>query len=304
MVGWFVGWMVGWGRLLLKRMRLLALLALLTIGVFSPATAQEEAQTLEWLTVELWPDYDQPAVLVLLTGALSEEAALPATVTIPLPSEANVNAVARISADNVMVDDVDFSQAGDSLTLQTPDRRFRVEYYMPYASSELSHRFSFQWQADLNVEQVVVTVQQPRLAPSIDISPQPDVAGEGNDGLQYYSLPIVAVPANQPFTVDVQYTLERAGLSVDTAAQERGPDWLLLAAVAAAILLLVLAAILLWPRLSAARQATPRKPAPRKPAPERLQQSHVRYCHNCGQPARPGDRFCRQCGTELRGVED
>jgi hypothetical protein len=281
----------------LRRAFLFSLFAVLALIISIPVAAQEEVQTLEWLTVELWPDYDRPAVLVLLTGALPEGAPLPATVTVPLPPEASVNAVARISESNALVDDIEFSQGENSLTLQTPDRRFRVEYYMPYAGSQLLRRFSFRWQSDLNVEQLAVTVQQPRLAPSIDISPQPDVVSEGDDGLQYYSLPVVAVPANESFAVDVQYTLEQEGLSVgvagSAAAQETGPDWLLLAAVAAGILLLIIAAILLWPRLNAARRTTPRKPAP-----EHAHQA--RYCHNCGEPAQPGDRFCRQCGTVLK----
>ena len=72
------------------------LLLLLLLLVALPVAAQTEVTQLDTLTVELWPDYDRPAMLVILTGTLPESAALPATVTIPLPPEAEINAVARL----------------------------------------------------------------------------------------------------------------------------------------------------------------------------------------------------------------
>ena len=98
--------------------------------------AQTETTAVQFLGVELWPDYDQPAVLVLLTGTLPPDTSLPAAVTIPLPSSSQLNAVARITADGIMVDDIEFSQQADGVRFITPDLQFRVEYYVPYVSEE------------------------------------------------------------------------------------------------------------------------------------------------------------------------
>ena len=91
-------------------MRLLTLLLLLLFAAL-PVAAQTEVTQLDTLTVELWPDYDRPAMLVILTGTLPESATLPATVTIPLPAGAEINAVARFNDVDVLVTDVEWTEA-------------------------------------------------------------------------------------------------------------------------------------------------------------------------------------------------
>ena len=98
----------------------------------TPAQAQDSSPNLAKLDVELWPDYDQNAVLVLWTGTIDATAPLPATITLPLSSGADVHAVARISDDGQMIDDITFEVTEAEVTLTTPDRRFRIEYYLPY----------------------------------------------------------------------------------------------------------------------------------------------------------------------------
>ena len=51
-------------------MRTLSLLLLLLFTAVIPVAAQDEVTELDQMTVELWPDYDRPAMLVLLTGTL------------------------------------------------------------------------------------------------------------------------------------------------------------------------------------------------------------------------------------------
>ncbi|MBP8950216.1 MAG: hypothetical protein KBG73_15340, partial [Candidatus Promineofilum sp.] len=90
-------------------MRYLSLLLLFLFAAL-PVAAQTEVTQLDSLTVELWPDYDRPAMLVILTGTLPASATLPAAVTIPLPAGAEINAVARFNEVDVLVTDVEWTQ--------------------------------------------------------------------------------------------------------------------------------------------------------------------------------------------------
>jgi len=109
------------------------LLFLLAMILPAAGYAQGRATTIDTLVVDLWPDYDRASVLVLLTGTLSADTKLPATVIFPVPATAQLNAVARIdSSDGVMKDDILSGPAPGGFRFTTPDLRFRVEYYLPY----------------------------------------------------------------------------------------------------------------------------------------------------------------------------
>lgn len=294
--------------------------ALLLWGMWASPGRAQTTPSLSLLTVELWPDYDRPEVLVLLTGELPAGTALPATITIPVPAGAQVNAVARINSDNIMVDDIEYSIDGDQVTLTTPDSRFRIEFYEPYESEGQTRRFSYTWQADIDVSSLEVRVQQPVAAANLTINPSTTNVSVGQDNLTYYNLDPVAVPAGQSFTVEVQYTATSDQLTVttlvpagDTAATvspgTTAPNWALWLAVGGG--LLVVAAIV-WQVLSSRRQPSrPRKPRPVRstppaqaappPPPPPAGAGVARFCHQCGQPVMPEDRFCRNCGTPLKG---
>ncbi|UCH21286.1 MAG: hypothetical protein JSU83_22770 [Deltaproteobacteria bacterium] len=105
------------------------LLLLILFALIFPcmAQSQDKLTAIDSLVIDLWPDYDRNATLVLLTGALPAGTMLPATVTLPFPEKAQLHAVARIdSSDGVMKDDILFSLSPDKLTFTTPDLSFRA----------------------------------------------------------------------------------------------------------------------------------------------------------------------------------
>lgn len=300
----------------MKRTPLL-LIVVIVLHLSRPAAyAQEGVDRLQWLTVDLWPDYDRPSVLVLVTGAVPDDAPLPATVTLPLPDQATVNAVARISDANEMIDDIESTVGENSVTLVTPDRRFRVEYYAPYQQDGSQREFQFNWQADLSVAEMDLSVQEPLAASSLETTPEADSVVEGNDGLQYHNLPVRSVSAGESYSVEVAYTMASEQLtaaaaqaaagatapSAEPGAAEDGvgtdPNWpIILAAAGGVLVILAIGWQLFGPRLTSSGRTTPRKPRPARSE----KSGAARFCHNCGAQAQPGDRFCRECGTQLKG---
>lgn len=295
---------------------------LLILLVFFPTTlAQAQtAVTLESLEVELWPDYDQESVLVLLTGTLPASVPLPTTLTIPLPDGADFNVVARITPDNVMSDQgMTPNVSANEVTFTLAESRFRVEYYQPYLASNTQRSFTFSWQSnDIGVEQLNVTLQQPFAATNVTVVPTPINVSEGRDGLTYHVLPGQAVAAGETYNVEVGYTMSVPTLTADLlASSEAGNEelpiltatpvedggvgwqiWLL------GLGSLILVAVAVWYFIgSSKRQASSRRPA--KPKPQRVakqtaRQAAARFCHQCGQAVTAGDKFCRNCGTAVK----
>jgi hypothetical protein len=277
--------------------------------------AQSPAETIANLSVDLWPDYDRPEVLVLLTGTLSEDTSLPAILTVPLPAGATLNAVARISNENVMVDDIDYTVTENGVALITPDRRFRIEYYAPYEAVEGERRYRFTWEEDISVSTLALIIQQPAAATNLQTTPAAASTMTGQDGLTYHLLPEVAVPAGEPYEASLTYTADGNQLTADTLASsppanpplptaptaDSGRNWPLALAVGGGALIVV---ALAWQLLSNRRVPAGRtKPKPRREAtaPAPPAERPVRFCHHCGQAVQPGDRFCRNCGQALKG---
>lgn len=307
-------------------MRTLSLLLLLLFTAVIPVAAQDEVTELDQMTVELWPDYDRPAMLVLLTGTLPATATLPATLSIPLPDDADIHAIARFTDEDVLISDVESTAADGRLTLTTAGRTFRVEYYAPYTRDGRQTSFRFEWQSDLTIGGMSAVVQQPLAATDFTVVPTGDSSGPRGDGLNYHQIAARPVAAGEPFTVEVTYTVDSPVLSAPAeslpaatatpAGASSGvlgglsPWWLL--AIPAALALLG-GAWYLGRQTGSGRARRPRPARATKPggprngsAPRGGGNSGANsggasgFCHHCGQPAQPGDVFCRKCGTRLK----
>lgn len=307
---------------------------LLIAVLLFPATLVQgqTAVTLQTLNVELWPDYDREAVLVLLTGTLASNTPLPATLTLPLPPNADFNVVARITPENVMSDQGMTPIVGeDAVTFSLDETRFRVEYYQPYTATNNQRSFTFNWLSEMAVEQMNVTLQQPFTATEVTTVPPAANISEGQDGLTYHILPSRAVAAGDSYSLEIGYTMSVPTLTADfleeaAAAQEELPildavpvqdegsafDWPTLL-IGLGVLILVATAV--WYFVNNRNANKTSRPA--RPKPQRTQkqtakktavtkseptQNKANFCHQCGESLQASDKFCRNCGTKVKGV--
>ncbi len=279
------------------------------------ALAQADAPPVDRMTVEIWPDFDQPAVLVLVTGFFAEGAPNPTEVTLPLPEGAEIHVVAIFTEDDVLTDQgVTYTSDGETVSFSTPGTGFRLEYYMPYEVQGSQRSFTYTWLADIPVERLSLAVQEPLAAASMTVKPAPAAVAE-EKGLTYYSLPPQPVPANTPYSVEVTYTMPSPQLTAnnrppaDTAVTTPAPapsasfaskvNWPL-ALVGVGLLLMLVAVV--W-KITSGRRPNKKRLAnrPRRRAGAgRKTKSGAKYCHECGRPVQPDDKFCRACGTAVK----
>lgn len=282
------------------------------------------------LEIQFWPDYDRPAVLVLLTGTLPS----PGTVSLPFPQDGEFLVLARIDSANNMIDDIGRPTLANGLatfTLPAPDVRFRLEYYLPYRVAGNTRSFNYSWQSDLAVNQVIMRVQQPAAATSLTTLP----AATGqvisqSDGLTYHTLPPQAAPAGQPLTLQVNYTMAADTLSVNslptgsallpggtggnTAVSPGNPvNWWL---IGGGLLLVIGAGLLTWQLALRRNGRKARKPAPRRPRPatkatpaapkssrpleSASPQTRPQTRPAASAPQQQQTRFCHECGQQAQ----
>lgn len=301
------------------------MIALFSLFFATSAQAQLPATNIETLILDIWPDYDDPSVLVLMTGTLPSDTPLPATVTIPISEDAQINAVARITSENQMLDDVQYTAENGVLTLTTPDPRFRIEYYAPYESNGSTHSFSFNWLSDIPVEGVLAAVQQPTGATNMNVIPaSANIVTDTTDGFTYYTYPPNAIAAGEQFSITFNYDMATPQLSIEnlpeisTVAQSDTTsttasttnsssdsfsldniNWGL---VVGLIGIILLAVIITWQ--VATRKTQPerksRKPRPKRTTSAAKPTGKAKFCHQCGTQLTGNDKFCRKCGTAVK----
>lgn len=294
---------------------------LILVLLVIPAVRAQGQITLAEVAVGLWPEHDQPSMLVIYDIALPEDA-LPAALSLRIPAAAgSPHAVAQLEpSEGLVVAPYEESTEGEwtTITLQATMPELRIEYYDPGLQKDGENRhFEYTWPGDYAVDSMVVQVQQPVGASQMRLSPATAEAATGADGLVYYTADIGSLPAGQDFKIQLDYQkagddLTASSLGVDTVdsvgSSGSGSStnlqpllpWLL---GGLGLLLILGGGFWYWQSGREKAQPAPRRrrrPASTGPEVSPAEEGKHIYCHQCGKRASPGDRFCRTCGTALR----
>jgi len=269
------------------------------------------------LQVQLWPEYDQPSMLVIYDFQLAPGTALPVGVTIKFPKDANLMAVAVQASDGSLMnaDYLESSADGDwqsvVVQIQSPTV-YRVEYYQPLQRTGDQRRFNYQWPGDYAVQDLGISVRLPADATAFTAQPalQSTQSGGGYSLLENRFGPL---EDGRAFALQLEYA--RTSETLSASQQDLQPsqpldsstpgrvmlsNYLPYILGALGLVLIVGGIVYFW-------QAGRAKPAREKrhrggTGPASDDASDI-YCHQCGTRAHNGDRFCRVCGTRLRMPE-
>ena len=307
--------MVG-DRRLHKKIILTILIALF---VSIPSVGAQESPSLESLAIDLWPEYDDPSVLVIYKAVLSPQVSLPAEITLRIPVEAGAPFAVAVGPDPSSVADVvyDTQVMGDWLDVSfiatTPVIQF--EYYDPRLVKEGSLRtFNYTWPGDYAVNALDLQVQHPLGASSVSVMPTAGRVVQNNDGFAYNIIEVGALSEGSIFDIAVSYQKETDALSIESL--EIQPSATITSGTSSLLnldqwwvwVLGILGIVLIggggfWYWRMGRQETTSRKRRHRK-APGKESAGggpeSVVYCHQCGKRAGSSDQFCRSCGTRLR----
>lgn len=308
-------------------MRLIFLLLVVLLLPLS-ALAQGPA-ALESLHVALWPEFDNPRLLVILDGVLSQPGA---TVRVPIPANAELNAVATAGSDGGFLNaayETETGADGQIVIFSPQNSAFRIEYYAPLTTSGDQRQAAFSLPAGfLAAKTVSIEALIPPDATGLTADPVMQPQGAGTSGGQLFVRQIEG-GNEQGISQQIGYSNPAGALTVSetarattapaatapaaaptpvaarpAASSSRTP--LLLGLGLAAILLIAAGVYGLWRTSGRSARSAPTVPsqpasgrsartaptAPPQPSP-----SQDRFCRQCGAEFQRGDRFCRQCGA-------
>lgn len=304
-----------------KRVWLLITICLVLSLFWLPSGVRaQDTLTLSVVELSLWPEFDQPDMLVIYRITLSPQTTLPVEMSLGIPDTTSVNAVATRQPDGSLLN-LPYTEQDNGgstqLVFQATTPEIQVEYYDSALVRDGDQRsYEYRWPGDYAANSFVIEVQQPLDASEMRISPSLGSGVPGSDGLTYFSSEVGPLSQGQTFTISIDYTKPTDSLSAGSVSvapsvpldeSATGRDWssfLPYVLGGLGVLLLVGGGYWYWRSGQEEAPKPKRKRGARRAAEERVENlsassDHV-YCHQCGKRATDGDRFCRACGTKLR----
>lgn len=297
---------------------LIALLGIIfVLGALLPAgAAAQEPPRFKRLEVSIWPEYDEPRLLVRQKGELADGVSLPASLRFPVPAGAEGHTACAIDETGKHLPRQWEITSGDNPVLAyAVDKRVTDnEFYLQSFEGAGRREFTYKVRLPGAVDSLLVEVQQPLRSTGFSVAPAAKQTLNDKEGFQYHRYDYSNLAAGQEITFTVSYEKADAKPSVNpqnsnaaagpqVAATGNGGE------MGLALMLFgggVLAVGFFAYRGSGRRQPARAKLAsggqakgpnrrPQAPAPARVAASRA----VATSPARQGSRFCTQCGDGL-----
>lgn len=273
--------------------------------------------TLTSVSVQLWPEYDQPSMLVTIDYTVPTNTQLPVDVKFRIPQKANLVAVANYSPDgaliNAVVDDPKPEGEWQVFTMTLDSMEGHFEYYQPITFNGEQRAFSYLWDDVYTVGAFEVRVLEPLDTTSLTTTPKFDLTSP-QQGAKYYSNKPVKLAANEQFAVKIEYNkTSNALVTSPSAVKPAAPldenttgrvsfSNSLPYVIGGVGLLLIIGGVVYYMQAGKTNAKKSRRRA-RGKSDEEENNGDI-YCSQCGSRARGGDRFCRICGSRIKQQED
>lgn len=298
--------------------RLLAVLALCALALNALVPAPAFAQSPERITnldISVWPEFDDPRVLVQYDGNLAAQNEYPREVSFYIPTGAVLTATAYQdeSQQFLNTEPATVTDAGSGLkrvTFKTPKPHFHLEYYDDAIKGAPDKTLAFAYTALVPADSVQIQVQQPLKADNFKTAPAAALISEGMHDFKYHIFNYSGITADQVLKLEITYTKTDAKPSLEnvvppetspqTNAAENAlptdPQQIYILVGAGVVLALGLLALGMWymrrqPRLAFAGVGA---------GTNRKAQNAVGFCGQCGSALHAGDNFCPKCGAKKR----
>ncbi len=177
----------------------------------SPAVAQSEPQ-IPRASLKLWPEYDDPGVLVIFAGDLADTTTLPQTVAFPVAAGTrNIQATVNDATRGLLSQE--WQMDGNKVTYTLPQPGFHLEYYVDRPPSGNKREIVHTFEAPYPIKSLEIAVQQPARATDFSVTPKPSSTIVGADGLTYHIINLEDLAAGEKRDIAISYVKTDSGLT-------------------------------------------------------------------------------------------
>lgn len=278
---------------------------------FSVSAQQDVA--LSNVSVQLWPEYDRPSMLVIVDFKVAPMTPLPVDLTFRIPSDSNLIAVALEDEGGNLLN-ANFAPPAIEGEWQSfvvsveKNVTYRFEYYQPLMFNNNDRVFTYVWNNLYAVKNLSINVLEPIDAKNFTSEPA-YVSVQQVDGLNYYEGQAMKVESNQEVRYSLQYTKSTdtlvsepqaiqssQPLDEDTAGRMSMSKLYPYVLGGLGVLAIAGGLAFYWRASRAPVKKTRRR---KNTSAEEDENKTARYCSQCGSRAKMEDKFCRTCGSRL-----
>ncbi|MFC1918009.1 zinc ribbon domain-containing protein [Chloroflexota bacterium] len=285
--------------LILLTVTILIFVAIPASGVF----AQSANEPTGFKNVQLWiyPEYDDPRLLVMLEGQIVGVQA-PAEVRFLIPAKASMYSAGSKDAQGQYTGGPPHREPSaipgwDEISYELTTETFRVEYYDPIIIGQPDKTISYEFRWLYPISDINVTVQEPRSSSNFVVIPQAQAFVDGA-GFTSYSYDYSDLDAEPPLQFEITYT--KSDISPSLSIEEKSASSPLPTIIILAIVAVFIVGGFFWmrkprPKTRAARRQLSRTTGRKSPDANQVE---ARFCTQCGQPIEGSHRFCPNCGAK------
>lgn len=210
--------------------RTAALLLAVTVVVLaaSASVALAAEVSVSNMKVSVWPEYDDPRVLVIYQADLDDSVQLPAEVTFNLPKGAEIGMACEVDpSGGHSCKPFQLSDEGDyqSLTYRVEAQRkiFFEYYYEAFPAGPGARSFDLSLLPAFPAAELTVEVQEPARSTGFVLEPAFPQRTQDSQGLVYHQQLIAAPAVGEPIDLAISYTKQDADPSVSPVAGADAP---------------------------------------------------------------------------------
>jgi len=270
------------------------------------------------MRLSIWPEYDDPRVLVIMEPVLDDSVRLPAKVSFLVPKGASVNMACEVApggAHSCRPKEITRRGAWDEISYTVlSERSLFIEYYYDPELGSPNRSLAFNFVPTAMIGSLDVEVQQPVGATEFAMEPEPQATVKNASGFTYHQYSFGKAQPGRAVSLAIGYVKDERGVAARPAtaartsgepealpaAGGRGLDLVVgllgLAGLVGAVAYLVLLGATASPAVPAEALGRKEGQASGAGAGYDPREGTV-LCSNCGAELRSADAECARCGV-------
>ena len=172
--------------------------------------ASDNPLTIKTMKLSVWPEYDDPRVLVIYQGEFADGSAFPQPVMFPVPLGSEINQVCAIKqpGDEHLCQLYDTKSNQDNLEISytLPIPTYFLEYYWDGIKGQPDKSFIYKYVSPYAIDRLEVDVQQPLKATDFKLGQTYASVTSDSTGMKYYHYVFNDVKQGQVISLDASYT--------------------------------------------------------------------------------------------------